>query len=264
MANYDYLDEMKIRFANTRLKEFVLSLYSSSEIEFDLSLDTDARVCFGNYAFQRGLIISHKAYLKIEAMLKANNISGETFAIHYDTVMLQLMTWIRYSIDSRAVECTLASGSEDYTPDSINGYLGFTSAFSQMLMIELMGSGDDSGHFKAFDTIIKDKVDSAYEKNQELLRDASRAGRDIGASISQIILLKTIQNRKESLKFAIEKWKLSSVEKKQFTEMLSSSLKEQDDKMIFAILFKTIQSLDPEIDDLYKDALTLHAQIFKK
>lgn len=264
MANYDYLDEMKIRFANTRLKEFVLSFYSSSEIEFDLSLDSDKRVAFGNYVFQRGLIVSHKASLKIEAMLKANKIGSETFAIHYDTLMLQLMTWIRFSIDSRAVDCTLASGSNDYTPDSINGYLGFSSAFSQMLMIELLGSGNDSEHFQAVDNIIKNKVDGAYEENQELLKDASRAGRDIGASIAQIILLKMIMNSKESLKFAIEKWELSSVEKKQFTEKLNSSLKEQDDKMIFLILFKAIQSLEPEIDDMYKDALNLHDQIFKK
>jgi hypothetical protein len=264
VADYDYLDEMRVRFANNRLKEFVLSFYSSSVIECELNLDTDKRVGFGNYVFQRSLVVSHKAYFKIESMLKANKISGETFGIHYDTLMLQLMTWIRYSIDSRAVDCTLASGREDYTPDSINGYLGFSSALSQMLMNELMGSGDDSSHFTAVDNIIKNKVDGAFEKNQELLRNASRAGRDTGATIAQIVLLKTIMNSKESLKFAIEKWKLSSAEKKQFTDKLSSSLKEQDDKMIFAILFKAIQSFEPEIDDLYKDIVKLHAQIFKE
>lgn len=263
MAKYDYLDEMKIRFGNMRLKDFVLSFYPLPEFEFDLSLDPDKRVVFGNHMFQRSLIVSHKAFTKIEAMLKANNISGKTFGIHYDTLMLQLMTWVRYSIDSRSVDSLLASGSKDFSPDSIHGYLGFSSALSQVFMTELMGSGTESAHFKAADIMIKDKVDGAFEMNQKLLIDASRDGRDVVASIAQIILLKTVQNSKESLKFAIEKWELSSAERKQFSKMLASSLKEQDDKMIFTILFKAIQSLEVEIDDLYKESLKLHAQAFK-
>ncbi len=264
MAKYDYLNEMRIRFANPRLKEFISDACLPEQSEQSLNCNDDKNVELANYIFRKSLAISHKAWMQIVARLKINKIMSETFGVHYDTSVLQIMTWIRFSIDSRDVEQILAGErSKDDSPNGIESCLGLSSAFGQYMLTELMGSGDDSGEFKAEDNLIKKKVDTAYEKNQALLISANHEGKDHCSTMAYILLYAMMKNSEEALLFSLDKWVLSAAERKQITKKLNTPLKEEDDKNIALILYQTIKYLEDEIDVLYKNALKVHSQFFK-
>ena len=261
MGKYDYLGEMQVRFANPRLKEFILESCNSKDCGVNSELK-DKRFCFGDYLSRMALACAHRTHLRVEEMLKINKIPGSKFAIHYDTSVMQIMTWVRFSVDSRSVDETVnGEMTQNDDPNSFNSCLGLFTAMSHLMVTELMCSGNESGSSESIDFLVKSKIDRAYEKNQELLVRCVKANVDCKVIFADTLMKANLENSKESLLFALERWELSSSDKKQITEKINETLTKQDESLIRLIMFKALEMMEPEIDSLYEEARKCYSKV---
>jgi hypothetical protein len=141
------------------------------------------------------------------------------------------MTWIRFSMDTRCID-QFGAESTNKIEDSISftTCLSFYSAISRLMMIELMGSGNETEDYKTADDQIEAKVSSAYEKNQLRLAKVICSGHKPRPTFVAILLNALKENRAESLRFALKKWKLDGSDKKKLKEKLNDPLKGDDEE----------------------------------
>ena len=260
--DFDFLNEMQVRFANTRLREFI-NIACLPE-PCTPNLDEDKRMGFVDYIVRKELGLCHETWVRLQNALKSANVPSETFGVHYDTLVLHMMTWLDFSMAIRHIrdfgsfESKALEGSSD-----LSSCLSLSTSLSQLMMAELMGSGHESEEFIKIDSLIEAKVSKAYTDNQARLTQALSSKEEPQKTFVIILMNALKEFTADSLQFALERWQLSLKERKLLVDKSKFAISEDDHKKISCAMVKTMTETGPAIDELFSDLGSVHERIFK-
>lgn len=262
------LNEMHIRFANPRLKEFIEGECLLENPKTINSKNQDYRTILGEYIAYKKFSLAHVSYLKIEQGLHAEHVKKEDFSVHYDTTILHLIAWLNHAMlirlikeESSGKNRSLQEGSP--CADSLTVCFQFSSMTSQFLMRELMASGDESDTYREIDSEIAIKVDRAFLSNQHQFSDALKKGKDCKVIAVASILLANQYFNKEALRFSIDRWDLNSHELSMLSNKMNSTLPTDIQKKAVGVLLREINDLDTKIENIFQKILIQHQHYFE-